>query len=213
MKLAKARWTILFLTIIGGGSLFFAEAGNLLVVEDRFPHAEMALILSGEAASRALAARDLYRAGKIDQILIIPDPPSPVNGELVKLGLVDPALPSLSERILTASGIPRAKIVFLPHPVDGTIEEALQVRRYFKGRSPHRLVVVTSRFASRRARFIFRQVLKDHNVEVLVVPTPYDSFKPDRWWLHPRNALHVVMEYLKFIPNGWTLLKNEFSGR
>ena len=187
-------------------SLFaFPHAGQFLVVDDRVAHAEVALILSGDPIRRALAARDLYREGRIDRIVIIPEPPDPAEGELVKFGLLDPRLPPWSERILVASGVPRATIQYLPEPTNGTIAEALKARRYFAGQFPKRLVVVTATFSSRRARFIFRRVFHDLPVEIACSPSPYDTFQPQRWWQQPRNALTVVTEYQKLLANALTL--------
>src|SRR3989338_8856555 len=97
----------------------FPRAGRFLVVEDPFDHAEIGLVLSGGAATRALGARELYRQQRIGSILIIPEPEGPVFEELVRLGLEDPDHP-LAERILPASGVPQAKIEVLPRSMDGT---------------------------------------------------------------------------------------------
>ncbi|MBI3082829.1 MAG: YdcF family protein [Candidatus Omnitrophica bacterium] len=187
-----------------GGAWAFPRAGTFLVVEDRFSHADIALVLSGDAVHRSLAARDLYRQGRVDRILVIPEPPDPAHDELVRLGLLDPAF-VWSERILMASGVPRSKITFLPEPVDGTIQEAMRVRAFLKDKPPASLVLITSKFASRRARFIFRHVLQRQAGQVFCSPSPYDSFNPARWWAHPRQALYVVMEYQKLLVNALTL--------
>lgn len=184
-------------------TVLFRQAGHFIVVEDPFAHAEIGLILSGDPVRRALGARDLYRQGKIGQIVVVPEPPDQVEEELVKLGLTDPRLPPLSERILVASGIPRKKISFLPAPADGTIVEAYRIRKFFEGRMPRHVAVITSKFASRRACFIFRRVLQ--SVKVLCSPTAYDPFEPRGWWKQPRNALFVVMEYQKFLANAFSL--------
>ena len=204
---------VFLLLVAAAGALFFPRAGRFLVVEDRFAQADLGLVLSGEEIGRSLAARDLYRQGRIQQILVIPEFEIPPHPELVKLGLVKPGPPPAPwpERILIASGVPREKIFFL-QPVEGTINEALQVRRYLKekgffdGESPVRLVLVTSKYASRRARFIFRWILRGEKVKILSCPTPYDSFQPDRWWRKPRVALSVVTEYQKLVWNWLTLL-------
>ncbi|MBI3616190.1 MAG: YdcF family protein [Candidatus Omnitrophica bacterium] len=207
-------WIVLFLLTAAAGAGFFPHAGQFLIAEDPFTQADMALVLSGIPVDRSLGARDLYRQNRIGRILVIPEFKVPVNQELVKLGLITPGplQPPWSERILIASGVPREKIFFLPEPVDGTINEALQVRRYLRekgftdGKTPTSLVLVTSRYASRRARFIFQWILRGEKVKVLSFPTPYGSYEPDQWWRKPRQALSVVMEYQKFLCNGLTLL-------
>ena len=204
---------ILLLLALGAGALFFPQAGRFLIVEERVTQADIALIPSGDPIGRSLGARDLYQRARIGRVLVIPEFTNPPNPELVKLGLVTqgPSLPQWSERILIASGVPRETLFFLK-PVDGTINEAVQVRRYLRenrfvdGKTPVRLVLVTSRCSSRRARFIFQWILRDERVEVLSSPTPYDSYQPDRWWEKPRQALLVAMEYQKGLLNFLTLL-------
>lgn len=189
--------------------VFFPLAGRFIVAEDEFTHADTAVVLSGAPISRALAARDLYLQRRVGEVLVIPEPADPLEDQLVGLGIVEPNSPPLSERILVASGVPRDKIVFLPEPADGTIAEAYRVRKFLEHRPPRRLVVVTSKFASRRACFIFRHVLE--HVEILCFPTPYDQFNPEQWWSQPRNALYVVMEYQKFLVNVIALFVGSFS--
>ena len=195
------------LALAATGSVCFPFAGKWLVAEDAFTHADVAVVLSGNPVQRSLAARDLYRQGKIDSILIIPEPPSPYQDELEKLGLFERSEKSWSERILIASGVPASRIAFLPEPADGTITEARHLVGFFRGRFPNDLVIVTSKFSSRRARFIFRRLLNPLHVKVLCYPSPYDEFQSARWWAQPRNALTVVMEYQKFLANAFILLK------
>jgi len=196
--------TVLLVSAVGV-ALFFPHAGQFLVVEDEFAHATVALVLSGDPVRRSLAARDLYRQDRIDGILVIPEHEDPLEEELVRLGLLAPNLPPWSERVLVASGVPRSKITVLPEPADGTITEALQVRAFLRGRFPPMLVLITSTSASRRARFVFRQILKHEPVTVLCSPNLRDGFQPQRWWRHPRNALTVVTEYQKLLANALTL--------
>lgn len=181
------------------------RAGAVLVVEDPFAKAELVVVLSGAPVARALAAADLYKQHRAERILVIPEPPDPADPELVRLGLRAAGEAPMSARVLKASGVPADRIAFLDKPVDGTLNEALRVREYLGERVPRRLVLVTSSFATRRARYIFRSVFKGRPVEVLAYPSRLDSFSPDQWWAHPRNALTVVMEYQKFATNAATL--------
>lgn len=192
------------------GSFLFLQAGNFLVVEDRFPYAQMAVVLSGAPVPRTLAVRDLYTQGKVGEILVIPEPKGLADEELVKLGLLDPTLAPISERILIASSVPKSKIHFLPGPVDGTVAEARQVHRFLRGRVPKSLALVTSKYASRRSRTIFRHLFRKEKTAVFSFPTPYDPFQPDRWWSQPRSALNVAMEYSKFLVN-WFMLSLGFA--
>jgi len=202
------------LGVVGAAAMGFAQAGRFLVVVDPFDRAEMALVLSGLPTSRAFAARDLYRAGRVREILVIPEPPTKVEGEvvgapiakeLVALKLFDPGRARWAQRILVATGVPASAVTVLPQHADGTITEAHRVRLFLDGRLPASLVIITSRSASRRARMIFRRVFREDPVQVFSSPTPYDAFEPDAWWSNPRNALNVVTEYQKLVVNTLTL--------
>ena len=210
------RRGIILACCVGAAALIWGipHAGEFLVVEDRFSRADVGLVLSGLPISRSFAARDLYEAGRIAGIIVIPEPPNKIEGELVndqarqelvELGLVDPTLPQWSERILVATGVPRSRIAMLPEPANGTIVEADRVRAFLQGALPSSLVVITSKSASRRARLIFRHVFKHDHVQVFAYPTPYDPFEPRTWWAQPRNALTVVTEYQKLLANILTL--------
>ena len=202
-----------FVLLVIAAVVCVPQAGKFLVVEDAFDHADVALVLSGRPISRTLAARDLYKAGKVDEIWVIPEPPNSIEGavtpavveELTRMKLYDPATPQWGERILAASGIPRSKFTLLPEHADGTIVEAQRVQTFLVTRSASSIVLITSKSASRRARYIFRHVLKGDAVRILSSPTPYDLFQAERWWEQPRNALTVVTEYQKFLVNMLTL--------
>lgn len=202
-------------------ALSFPQAGRFLVVEDPFTHADVALVLSGLPTSRAFAARDLYRQGRVDRIVVIPEPPNKIEGEMVgdavveelaRLRLLVADRPQWAEQILMASGIPRAKVALLPEAAHGTIGEAELVKRFFGDRPPPRVALITSKSASRRARMIFRRIFRQRGVRILAAPTPYDLFEPARWWTRPRTALTVVTEYQKLVANALTLSLRGNSG-
>jgi uncharacterized SAM-binding protein YcdF (DUF218 family) len=210
----KLGLRLLGLLVLGGAlAVFVPRAGALLVVEDSFQSAELAVVLSGGPVPRALAAADLFKQRRVERILVIPEPPDPARPELVRLGLVDAGEPPISARILAASGVPKDRITFLPEPADGTITEAQRVREFLRDRRPASLVIVTSKFATRRARFIFSHILGADNIQVLAYPSRLDPFEPRRWWAQPRNALTVVMEYQKLVSNALTLAARPVLGR
>lgn len=197
------------LAVLAGGGLFFLSAGSLLVVEDSFDHADVALALSGRPTPRALAARDLLQENRVDQIWVVSEPPAaaPIEEALRRIGLSDPKAPSFSERILRASGVDLDRVTFLPH-ANSTLEEARIVRAHLAALAdpPARLVLVTSDSHTRRARFLFRSILRNRPVEVLAYPSPYDASDPRRWWTRRKEAMGVLDEYVKLLANAVELL-------
>jgi uncharacterized SAM-binding protein YcdF (DUF218 family) len=188
-----------FLLMAGGA--FFVAAGALLVERGEVRDADLAVVLSGEPVTRALAARDLYRAGQVRAVLVIPEPrrAALVEAELRRLGLEEIVRGRIAERILAAGGVSPEALAVLHSPADGTIVEARRVRAFLRERPARRIAVVTSTIASRRACFIFRRVLD--GVDVVCAPNPYDGFDRGRWWRQPRHALLVLMEYQKLVAN------------
>src|SRR5205814_1361119 len=64
-----------------------------------------------------------------------------------------------------------------------------------------RLIVVTSRAHSRRARLILRQAL-GAGIALAMRPSRYDAFAPARWWHVRRDAKLILGEYEK-LANYW----------
>jgi len=194
-------WKRITATAVGlallSGAFFFPHAGRFLVVSDPFERADAGLVLSGQPIQRILAGRDLLLSGRVDRLLVIQEPSAPqVAGELVRLGLLDAERPEWSYRILQLSGAPMDRVVFLP-PAQSTRGEAVVLRGYLRSHRIRRIVLVTDKFHTRRARPLFRWILKGEGVEILSFSNPYDPFEPDGWWRRPLDLRPVLIEYVK----------------
>ena len=60
------------------------------------------------------------------------------------------------------------------------------------------LLVVTSKYHTRRAGMIFRSVLRDM-VRVHAIGSPYDDYQPSRWRHTRSNAHYLMIEYQKLL--------------
>ena len=62
-----------------------------------------------------------------------------------------------------------------------------------------RVLLVSSKFHSKRSAKLFRWATGslDREVKVLSCPTPYDTFNANAWWSSREDAKRVVMEYAK----------------
>jgi uncharacterized SAM-binding protein YcdF (DUF218 family) len=56
---------------------------------------------------------------------------------------------------------------------------------------------VTNDFHSRRARFVFREVIGDRANTLIVVSAPVDRFGPTDWWRSKEGMKIYLAEYLK----------------
>lgn len=180
---------------------------GFLIVPETVIKADLAIVLSGGSIPRVLTARDLYKKGSVEKILLIPEPngSNAADKELHRLGINLVKSNELTSRILKASHVPLSDVLTLPQAINGTINEAKAVKEYLGNTQKFkRVVIVTSGLSSQRQCYIFRQVLV--GVEVLCSASAYTRFEVDNWWKHPRRALGVLIEYLKFTANFLTLL-------
>jgi uncharacterized SAM-binding protein YcdF (DUF218 family) len=67
-------------------------------------------------------------------------------------------------------GVPRERIVKLPYYGNGTIYEALAMKRYFFKYGPARMILVTSDYHSRRVLWIFKKLFSNYQVDIAIYP-------------------------------------------
>ena len=187
-------------------ALVLPPVARFLVTADPTERADVVVSLAGEwLAERAFAARDLYRAGRAPHVLLSQSIRPPLSDEIRRLGI--PIVPEhdVNRQILAVAGVPATAVELLP-PTDNTLGEAQAVARLTRERGWSAIIVVTSKFHTRRACWTFRRVLRDA-VRIYCHPSAYDTFDPDRWWQVDKMALTVASEYLKlaanFLSYGW----------
>jgi uncharacterized SAM-binding protein YcdF (DUF218 family) len=86
--------------------------------------------------------------------------------------------------------------------VTSTWDEAQEVRSLVEQKGYKSVVLVTSKYHSRRASLIFQDALKG-KATVISVPSPYDSSDPESWWKRDEDAKKVLMEYQKLLVYYW----------
>jgi uncharacterized SAM-binding protein YcdF (DUF218 family) len=192
---------------IAAGALL--AAGRVLVVADPLPaRADAIVVLAGSVPDRTLEAVDLYRAGIAPRIVVTRERIRRGDAALRARGV---RLPEGDDLTLVALGqlrVPATAIVVLRRRANSTEQEARTIARWACARHVRRLVVVTSRAHTRRARLILRQALGPQ-VEVAVRPSRYDPFAAARWWRVRRDAKIVLSEWEKlahyWLGEYWTI--------
>jgi uncharacterized SAM-binding protein YcdF (DUF218 family) len=177
-------------------------AGDFWVVDDGARNADAIIILSDDnfAASRAAQAAELFRAGWAPRIV--------ASGRMLRpyAGLAE-----LMERDLTDRGVARDAIVRFPHTAANTKEEAQALKGLVAQRGWHRVLVVTSNYHTRRARFIFRRVFPS-SVEVRVVSAPDPDYDVSNWWHSRLGKKLFVYEIAAYCLARWELRGSDSSG-
>lgn len=95
---------------------------------------------------------------------------------------------------LVALGVPASRIRLLTLRVNNTYDEALAVRAFLRQTGARRVLVVTSRFHTRRALAAFRHALRPLHPSIGVAGAPWAGVRPDRWWDSAYGRWYVTRE-------------------
>src|SRR5689334_15427168 len=184
-------------------------AGEALVVADPIPpRADAIVILAGSVPDRVLEAADLWKAGVAPRVVVTRERIRRGDAALRARGVHLPEGDDLTPVALRALGVPPAATIVLRRRPNSTDTEARTIARWACARHVARLVVVTSRAHSRRARLIVGQALGP-SVALTIRPSRYDPFSSTRWWRIRRDAKTVLSEYEKlahyWLSERWTI--------
>ena len=170
------------------------------IVEDPAVKSDALIVLSDDNfyADRATRAAELFREGKAPLIV--------ASGRRLR---PNAGIAELMEHDLIERGVPKEKIVRLVHDADNTREEAVAVARLVKERKWHSVIVVTSNYHTRRARYIFRKVFPQ-GIELRMASARDGDFDPQQWWVKRKSIKELTREFAGMLVALWELHgKNE----
>ena len=147
-------------------------AGNLWIASDPLEHADAIVVIGDDNVSGDRAARgaELYNAGWAPIVV--------ASGRRLRTYA---GMAELIEHDVESHGVPMTAVVRFTHRAENTIDEAKALRQLVVDRKWNRILLVTSNYHARRARYIFRKVFPT-NVSVNVVPAKDSDFNLDTWW-------------------------------
>ena len=163
---------------------------HLLRVNNPAPANAIVLLLGGRS-HRAQTAAALYKQGLAPVIWLCRERVDPLDAaeecDLIKRYLV--------RRL----GVPAENVVILPGEVTSTREEAQRVNEYLDTHPAHRLIVVTTSFHTRRARWIFDRVLASRGVDVRVAAATDPKFDESNWYQNEDGLVTYFTEAIKTV--------------
>jgi uncharacterized SAM-binding protein YcdF (DUF218 family) len=171
---------------------FMAESW---IVEDADSKADALIVLSDDNfyADRATRAAELFREGKAPIVVASGRRLRPMAG-----------IAELMEHDLVERGVPKDRIVRLAHNADSTREEAEALTKLAAQRKWHSVIVVTSNYHTRRARYIFRKVFPQ-GIEVHVASARNGDFDPQHWWEQRKSIKELTREFEGMVVAIWEL--------
>jgi uncharacterized SAM-binding protein YcdF (DUF218 family) len=170
-------------------------AGESWIVNESMDHADAIIVLSDDNfyADRVTRAAELIREGKAPLVVASGRRLRPYAGiaELMQHGLIE-------------RGVPKEKIISFPQDADNTREEAQALLPLAKQKNWHTLLIVTSNYHTRRARYIFRHIFPQ-DIELAVVSARDGDFDPQQWWEKRKSFKELTREVAGMVVAMWEL--------
>ncbi|HKT46020.1 MAG TPA: YdcF family protein [Candidatus Acidoferrales bacterium] len=170
-------------------------AANWWIVEDPLQRSGALIVLGDDNfyGDRATRAAEIFREGKAPIII--------VSGRRLR---PNAGVAELMEHDLVERGIPKQAIVRFTHDADSTAEEATELATFVRQRNIHSIILVTSNYHTRRARYIFRCIFPQ-DIEVRVASARDGDFNPDQWWEKRKSVKQLAREWTAYVVARWEL--------
>jgi uncharacterized SAM-binding protein YcdF (DUF218 family) len=170
-------------------------AGEQLIEEDPLEKSDAIVILSGDNfyADRATRAAEVFRQGLAPVVVAsgVRLRPYAGNSELMTHDLIE-------------RGVPKEKIIPFPQDADNTREEAQALQKLLQQKKWKTVIVVTSNYRTRRAKYIVSKIFGDA-VTVRMASARDGDFDPANWYDHRKSIKRFVHEVAGLCVAMWEL--------
>lgn len=168
-------------------------AAQFLDVSEQPSNVKYVLVLNGDPDTRPFVAAAVYNVGLAEKVLITTAGPTPKADD----GLLPPEHEIIRE-VLLKRGVAEGNVYLIPGQITSTFDEAHALARFLESHPDGDVAIVTNRFHTRRARWIFRRVLGDQADRLHVFGAPLDDVSEDNWWRTEAGFDTYAKEYAKF---------------
>ncbi|HEX8027178.1 MAG TPA: YdcF family protein [Vicinamibacterales bacterium] len=179
---------VLLLTVFA-----FPRLGSWLVVDDPLEKSDAILVLGGTRFERPLEAVDLYNAGWAPRVFMMRQIADYGERTLMERGIPYPREVDEQIAVMTRLGVPNSAITVL-NEAGSTADEAMHLRELAERVHPSRVIVVTSKQHTRRARLVMRRRVADMNIKIIIRYSRYDRANTDQWWQERATIRFTLFE-------------------
>ena len=172
----------------------FKAMGHYLVKEETPTKVDAIFVLSGSSYERAKEAAKLYELGYSDRIYTTGGNKSQ---DLLAYGM-EVFDANLTQRALLLEGVDSSAIRTLTAGTS-TFEEAQHILGYSMQEGYTNVMVVTSKFHTRRVSNTFKTAFWDRGIVTLVVGATPVNYSMSNWWEAEVALVFVNIEYWKLI--------------
>jgi uncharacterized SAM-binding protein YcdF (DUF218 family) len=210
ITLRRTIWILAPLVVVAfafvmSGS-FFRLMGDMIVIDDKAPSSDAVVVLNTgiEYYPRLIQAAALYRRGLAENIVINGNRKTDTIRGLEARGF-QTCCPWYSDSvsILTMFGVPEDKII--PISIEDaydTVSEAEEVGRELIKRKWTTVIITTSKYHTRRAKFIWQKKFINQ-LTIYMVSAKTDPYDPHNWWKDGRQIRWLLAEYGAWIYYWW----------
>jgi uncharacterized SAM-binding protein YcdF (DUF218 family) len=191
---------LLFLVVLCG-AVYLARrpilrfVGESWIVDETLDHADAIIVLSDDNfyADRVTRAAELMRDGKAPLVVASGRRLRPYAG-----------IAELMQHDLIERGVAKEKILVFAHDADSTRDEAEVLANFVTEKKWNTVLLVTSNYHTRRARYVFRKIFPV-NVQLAVVSARDGDFDPQQWWQKRKSLKYFTREFVGMIVAMWEL--------
>jgi uncharacterized SAM-binding protein YcdF (DUF218 family) len=192
---SRRRWALRGIALCAAVGLIVAFGPTVLSgyarsfrVDNPAP-ADAIVLLLGGIGERPERVAELYHQGYAPRILF---------GDSGLIGGSSLSESRETRRILIENGVPASAITILPPPVvTSTFMEAQAVLRYAEAHRLRRIIVVTTAFHTRRARWVFRHVFSGAGIDIRAAAAAHSLFHEGNWYRSDEGLVTYVDETIK----------------
>jgi len=172
--------------------------GAWLVTEDPLQKADAIFVLGGTMFERPLEAVDLYHEGWAPRILLVRQIPDYGEDVLIERGVTFQREIDIQVDVLVKLGVPRTGIDVMP-PQNSTRDEADELLAAVDAHKWSRVIVVTSKQHTRRARLVMNRRLAGSGAQAILRASRYDRSDVDGWWRNRSTLRFTLFETQRLI--------------
>lgn len=176
--------------------VILSSIGGYLIVEDPLERASAIVVLGSDSPYRALEGAKLYKDGWAPKVILTRPYRKRLFDTLQSLGIHKKEAHELNYEVLLRSGVQPEAIVVIDQEVENTLAELKAVLQALSPPSGATLIIVTSKYHTRRTRKIWGY-LSDENITGIIHWARDDDpvFDTERWWKSRGSIRRLVNEY------------------
>jgi len=172
-------------------------AGRFLVVDAKVEAVDVIVVAIDAGGAGALQAADLVHRSVASRVAVFGDPPDTVEREFIRRGIPYEDEAAMLIRQLGTLGVKETERISTD--VVGTENEAEVLPHWCDAHRFRSVLVVTNADHSRRLRRVLHRSMKGNVTKVIVYPSRYSTFDPDRWWTTRGNIRTAIVETEKLL--------------